>query len=519
VPKQARTTRRRRGHALIVSGYGVRIHVRHGQLVVEDGIAETRRETAYPRVGQNISRLVVVAQDGSVSLAAIRWLANLDIPYLHLDRDGRLIAGTISAGLDDARLRRTQALAATSSTGLEISRTLIATKIRGQQSNLSELGADLAPLDNALELTLSAKSLDDVRGAESTAALAYWSAWSGLRLEFHGRDEQRVPAHWRRFDRRGSEITGNPRLATDPTNAILNYLYALLETETTVACRAIGLDAGMGIIHADAPARSSLALDVMEAGRPAVDWYVLGLLRDRVFSVRDFMETSKGVCRVMPPLRDVLAATVTTWAGHIAPHVEHVARKLAHAGGVPAPPTLLTGQRRRAARPASARTRAPMPTKPARPPRRCVECGIEIGSSRRRCDACHQADNAARLIDQQRAETRRRQETGDHPSKRSGVRARIGATQRAQWQRRAPTDDSDGFGYGTSGFVRMVLPRIADLSTDELAKATGLSRGYCASIRDGKRVPHRRHWGALHLAGLQHGDERRSQAASGAASQ
>jgi CRISPR/Cas system-associated endonuclease Cas1 len=80
---------------------------------------------------------VVVAQDGSVSLAAIRWLAHLGIPYLHLDRDGRLIAGTTTAGLDDARLRRAQALATTSSTGLEISRTLIAEKIRGQQSNLA----------------------------------------------------------------------------------------------------------------------------------------------------------------------------------------------------------------------------------------------------------------------------------------------------------------------------------------------------------------------------------------------
>ena len=73
----------------------------------------------------------------------------------------------------------------------------------------------------------------------------------------HARDEPRVPAHWCRFDRRGSEITGNPRLATDTTNAILNYLYALLEPETTVACRALGLDPGMGMLFADAPAQSS----------------------------------------------------------------------------------------------------------------------------------------------------------------------------------------------------------------------------------------------------------------------
>src|SRR5205823_6366200 len=139
----------------------------------------------------------------------------------------------------------------------------IADKIRGQQSNLPELGIDPAELEPPHTLSLNAETLDDLRAAESTAALTYWSAWSRLRVRFHRRDEPRVPVRWRRFDRRGSEITGSPRVATDPTNAILNYLYALLETETVIACRAVGLDPGLGILHADAPARSSLALDVM----------------------------------------------------------------------------------------------------------------------------------------------------------------------------------------------------------------------------------------------------------------
>ena len=451
---------------------------------------------------------MVVAQDGSVSLAAIRWLANLGIPYLHIDRDGRLIAGTTSSGLDDARLRRAQALAATSSTGLEISRALIATKIRGQQSNVPELGTGSAQLDSALQLALSATTLDDVRAAESTAAIAYWSAWSRLRVRFHRRDEPRVPAHWRRFDRRGSEITGNPRLATDPTNAMLNYLYALLETETTVACRALGLDPGMGIIHADAPARSSLALDVMEAGRPAVDRYVIGLLRDRVFSARDFLETSQGVCRVMPPLRDVLAGTVTTWAGHIAPHVEEVAHRLASDAGIGAPPTLLTGRRRRAARPASAKTRPPVPPKPTAVPARCADCGVDVPSGRRRCGSCHRGANVERLAQAARIEADARRAVG-HPSSRTEVRQRIAASQREQWKRRRAAEPTSGFGSSPSAFTRLVLPRIQSLSSTLLAQATGLSPGYCGLVRRGARVPHPRHWAAFQLAGLQAADDAR----------
>ena len=49
---------------------------------------------------------------------------------------------------------------------------------------------------------------------------------------------------------------------------------------------------------------------------------------------------------------------------------------------------------------------------------------------------------------------------------------------------------------------RLILPRSAGVRPVELAQATGLSRGYCAQIRDGKRVRHVRHWAAFQLAGL-----------------
>jgi hypothetical protein len=115
-----------------------------------------------------------------------------------------------------------------------------------------------------------------------------------------------------------------------------------------------------------------------------------------------------------------------------------------------------------------------------------------------------------RLVIQQAKEIERRRELGDHPSARAEVRARIGASQRAQAQRRQMAgEESDGFGYGVSGFVRLVLPRIQALSPRVLAAATGLSPGYCALIRDGKRIPHRRHWAALQLAGLRAEDEDR----------
>jgi CRISPR-associated endonuclease Cas1 len=503
VPKQASTTRRRRGHALIVSGYGVRIHVSRGRLVVSDGIGDDRREQAYPRVGQNISRVVMLAQDGSISLAAVRWLAGVGIPYLHLDRDGRLLAESAQVRLDDPRLRRAQALAGTSPAGVAVARELITRKIRGQRSVVDYLGGDPTAIDPSLELALAASSLDEVRRAESVAALAYWAGWSGLSVQFHRRDQDSVPAHWRRFVRRGSDITGNPRSATDPTNAILNYLYAILEAETTIACRAIGLDPGLGIVHLDAPARASLALDVMEAARPDVDRYVVDLLRNRVFAARDFMETSQGVCRLMPPLRDVLASTAPTWAACVAPHVEAVAQLLAKHAGLPSPPTLLTGQRRRNVRqPFTDRPRAPDAPRPAPAPRRCVDCGTELASKQQRCAECHRLANDQRLIAAGRAEASRRRTTKSHPSARGDVRGRIAESQRKRWAEQREAGAPSGFGTSPSAFHRLVLPRIQGVSSSRLAEATGLSPGYCALVRGGKRIPHARHWAALQLAGF-----------------
>jgi CRISPR/Cas system-associated endonuclease Cas1 len=66
-------------------------------------------------------------------------------------------------------------------------------------------------------------------------------------------------------------LTGSARLATNPPNAILNYCYALLESEARLAAAAMGLDPGIGMLHVDSPVRDSLACDIMEAVRPSVD--------------------------------------------------------------------------------------------------------------------------------------------------------------------------------------------------------------------------------------------------------
>lgn len=87
----------------------------------------------------------------------------------------------------------------------------------------------------------------------------------------------------------------------------------IVESEATIAARVVGLDPGLGVLHADQNNRNSLSADLMEPVRPLVDRYVFDLLVRRAFAAEDFFETRQGVCRVTPHLARGLAGTALDW--------------------------------------------------------------------------------------------------------------------------------------------------------------------------------------------------------------
>ena len=93
-----------------------------------------------------------------------------------------------------------------------------------------------------------------------------------MAVKFGRRDERKVPQHWRTLGPRQSPISGSPRNAASPANALLNYLYAILEAETRIALLTVGLGSGLGLLHTDQPSPDSLALDVMEAVQASGGW-------------------------------------------------------------------------------------------------------------------------------------------------------------------------------------------------------------------------------------------------------
>jgi CRISPR-associated endonuclease Cas1 len=463
--------------------------VERGHLVLQDGIGE-RIRTRFPRVRHGLRRLVVIGSDGSVSLAAIRWLADQDAAFVMLDRDGAVLATTGPVRPSDARLRRAQALAYQTGAAIEIARFLICEKLKVQEEIARSVFHNLTAAEKisyARTAVTTTTTIDAIRFLESQAALAYWNAWKFLPINFPKQDLHRVPNHWRLFDARISSLTGSPRLATNPANAMLNYLYAVLESETRLAVAVLGLDPGLGVLHVDSQFRDSLAFDVMEPIRPRIDAYLLEWIRRETLKRDWFFEQSNGNCRLLGSFAVRLSETAIAWAQAVAPVAERVARMLSSTMQKPIrrwrQPTTLTQNKRREVKgspPAAL-------ILPQRPASFCRDCGVEINRRRTRCGACANVQTTAGLV--KAAEQGRIAAQSDQAQERRAETQRRHRSAKAAWNLAELPEWLDQHFY-----IREIRPRLKAITLSVLASKLDISIPYAVDIRRGRRVPHPRHW-------------------------
>jgi CRISPR-associated endonuclease Cas1 len=474
---------------LVVDGYGIRVAVERGHLTISDGAGSERRQRRLSKVGHGIKRLIILGHSGTMSLEATRWLNNVGIHYIQLDTDGTLIGASADPAIDDARLRRAQALAHDTEVGHSINTMLINRKLAGQARNarvhLNNPGI-AERIETRRFLLDTATTENQIRDIESKSAADYFTAWQDVAYTWANNDLKRIPEHWTRFTTRGSLLTRFGMNATDPINATLNYLYSLGEIECRRACLILGLDPGLGFLHRDTPNRDSLALDLLEAIRPDIDRHLLELAETHIFQARDFTETDNGRCRILPPLTHQLAATMPQWAIAVAPWAEHIADTLADAS----PYNVRT---RKTLTRNSNTARTPPPTKPRRRANpkplgnRCTDCGTSIDAERKYCDTCW----TLRFNDiRQRGISRSASELQDPDVKRArGAAIRAGKLVALEGR-------ASEYGH-TLQMWDGLSQRLRLLSLPTIMSCTGCDNGTASRLRNGKQTPHPKHWSAL----------------------
>jgi CRISPR-associated endonuclease Cas1 len=500
------------GSVCVVDGMGLRVGVDRNHLVVVDGIGPYRRERRFHKATHGLTRLVILGQSGNVSLDALRYCDRLGIAVVVIDSGSwRVTFNSSPRGTDDARLRRIQALAPATALGIDVTKLLLTAKLEGQASVLQSVMEANDSADAILTLRdelVQSTSYDEMRQFEASAAACYFNAWnaSGIAMaKFVKKDEGRIPDHWRRFDGRRSVLHSNNgnRKAERPVNAILNYLFGLLEVESIVACHAIGLDPGLGIMHLDARSRQSMALDLMEPVRPLVEQWTLDLLAKRSFKRTDFIETDDGHVRLLAPLTHELADSMGQWRRAVAPWAEKLAHLFGDAlKGKYQSATPLTGRKTiEASRVVKARKSkveiyqgvfardASTAKQQPRTEKRvtlgnCRTCGGPLSRGQQvNCPACWERQSGQDFL------TRRQRGAAISKSK----------AESRKWRDEHPLQVKD-----REEFRRSILPGLQAVTLSAIMQTCGVAKSTASEIRAGKCVPAERHWESL-LALLSNG--------------
>lgn len=135
---------------------------------------------------------------------------------------------------------------------------------------------------------------------EATAALSCFKLWQELSLNWSSKSASRIPPDWFNVEQRQSKVSGENRNASHPVNAILNYGYAVLESQVRIACAMLGFDTSVSYLHAMKHDRPSLIFDLIEPLRPKLDRRLVEFIRSSTFSKGDFTISMQGACKLNP---------------------------------------------------------------------------------------------------------------------------------------------------------------------------------------------------------------------------
>jgi CRISP-associated protein Cas1 len=262
-----------------------------GAWLSKDGQAvEVRheRETKLRVPLHNLESIVCLGWDITASVQLMAACAESGVTLSFCTPHGKFLAAATGFASGNVLLRREHYRRADDLVACaSIARNIVAAKISSSRTSLlralrdrpdhpaaAQLKATAQWLGHRIDAALREDSLDVLRGIEGDSAAAYFECFPFLLTT----KDPAIVMNGR-----------NRRPPTDPVNALLSFLYALLAHDCRSALAAAGFDAAVGFFHRDRPGRPSLALDLMEEFRPVLaDRLALALFNRRQIDGSDF---------------------------------------------------------------------------------------------------------------------------------------------------------------------------------------------------------------------------------------
>lgn len=263
---------------LYVIQQGAKLRVNNRRLQVEIAEEEQAEILTQIPIGQ-VSQLVLFGNIG-LTTPAIDLLLAEGVDTVFLTQAGAYRGRLIGETTPHVPVRRAQ-YRTLDQPGfvLEMARSFVRAKLKHQRALLQRhnrenhnevITAAIEQLGAAQETLARRTSLSSLRGAEGSAAAAYFSGYRRFFAEqwqFQARQRRPPP---------------------DPINALLSLGYTLLTQLSASAVQTAGLDPYAGYLHEVVYNRPALGLDVLEEFRPVVDGLVLWACRSGQVTPEDF---------------------------------------------------------------------------------------------------------------------------------------------------------------------------------------------------------------------------------------
>ena len=285
---------------LLITGFGTSINVDKRKLIITNRLKETRLEFYPHKISHD--GIIIDGHTGNITFEAMRWLMKHNVNLTLLNWNGQLLANVLPEQPKSGKLRVKQYQKYLDCNNrFEIALNIVQAKVE-QSLNLLE---QLSKFYESVDFTKIRKSaekedlflLNIMKSSEKQdisksikQLMAYEGRIAGIYLENLTKIFNQSNSEFNFTGRKNKSNSRNYN-ASDEINALLNYGYAILESEIRKSINAIGLDYSIGFLHEINQSRTPLVYDIQELFRGLIDISVIQLLEEKKIKKLDFIIT------------------------------------------------------------------------------------------------------------------------------------------------------------------------------------------------------------------------------------
>lgn len=285
---------------LLISGFGTSINVEKRKLVIQNKLKNEKLEF-YPHQIDHDS-IIVDGHSGSITFESMRWLLKHNINLTLLNWNGNLLGVTLpqEPKIGKVRVKQYQKYL-DDEFRFKIAFEIVNSKISSSLNLIKELSRfynvlNFNKFNNDFNREFKNYNLNfkDQTGTISLKLknlMNFEGRIAQIYLEQFKKLVKELAPEFRFVGRMNKSNSWNAN-AADEINALLNYGYAILESEVKKSLNSVGLDPTIGFLHELAYAKTPLVYDFQELFRWIVDYSVIQLLDSKPkFKKSDFIVT------------------------------------------------------------------------------------------------------------------------------------------------------------------------------------------------------------------------------------